>query len=214
MPTDTWWNLPPAKRDRITQAAMVEFGARGFSAGSLNVISREAGIAKGSLFQYFEDKIDLFATICQADADDIAAAALVGIDLETMGYFEVLHLLVTNWLRYFRTHPVSRAIAFASNNEIDPKARAAVRSVTNDRYRTVFIPLAKRAVDRGELRPDVDPDQLLTLTALLLRHLNSAPFYAHADPSLELHKKPVKAVERISHELVDALARAYSAKLD
>ena len=45
---------------------MVEFGTRGFSAGSLNVIASQAGIAKGSLFQYFEDKLDFFVTICRA----------------------------------------------------------------------------------------------------------------------------------------------------
>jgi AcrR family transcriptional regulator len=158
MPTETWWNLSAAKRDRITCAAKVEFAARGFSAGSLNVIAREAGIAKGSLFQYFDDKLDLFATICHADAESVATAALVGVDLERMGYFEVLHRLIPNWLRYFRTHPVERAIAFAANNEIDAEARAAVRSVMNDRHREVFLPLAKRAADRGELRPGTDTD--------------------------------------------------------
>jgi hypothetical protein len=48
------------------------------------------------------------------------------------------------------------------------------------------------------------------MTVLLLRHLHSAPFYPHTDPVLDLDKKSNKEVERISHELVDALARAYA----
>jgi AcrR family transcriptional regulator len=211
MPTDTWWNLPDAKRDRITRAAKVEFAARGFSAGSLNVIAREARIAKGSLFQYFADKLDLFACICHSAADEITAAALAGIDVEYTGYFPALHLLIPNWLQYFRAHPTERAIAFAANNEIDPEARAAVRSVTNEGHRAVFVPLAKRAADRGELRAGTDTAQLVSMTVMLLRHLHSAPFYEHIDPVLALDRKSVKEVERVCHELVDALERAYGA---
>ena len=61
MPTPTWNRLPAARRDAIVAAAEAEFAENGFSRGSLNVIAREAGVAKGSLFQYFTDKLDLFA---------------------------------------------------------------------------------------------------------------------------------------------------------
>ena len=53
MPRPTWFNLDEGRRERVLRAAMAEFGSRGYSAGSLNVIAREAGVAKGSLFQYF-----------------------------------------------------------------------------------------------------------------------------------------------------------------
>ena len=56
MPTSTWFRLNVAKRERVLEVAMREFGENGYSTGSLNTIAREAGIAKGSLFQYFGDK--------------------------------------------------------------------------------------------------------------------------------------------------------------
>src|SRR5688500_4398609 len=61
MPTSTWDRLPATRRDAVIAAAEAEFGAQGFSRGSLNVIAREAGVSKGSLFQYFADKADLCA---------------------------------------------------------------------------------------------------------------------------------------------------------
>src|SRR5271165_1580316 len=63
MPTVTWARVDPARRAAIVEAAEAEFGAHGFSGGSLNVIARRAGVAKGSLFQYFADKRDLYAFI-------------------------------------------------------------------------------------------------------------------------------------------------------
>ncbi|MEP7180295.1 MAG: helix-turn-helix domain-containing protein, partial [Pseudonocardiales bacterium] len=65
MPRPTWDRLEQSRRDRVLRAAMVEFGRRGYSGASLNVIAREAGVAKGSLFQYFDDKFDFFAYVAE-----------------------------------------------------------------------------------------------------------------------------------------------------
>ena len=56
------------------EAAMAEFGRHGYSGGSLNVIAREAGVAKGSLFQYFDDKLDFFAHVAEQTSLTIYAA--------------------------------------------------------------------------------------------------------------------------------------------
>jgi AcrR family transcriptional regulator len=209
MPKVTWSNLPESKRSRILEVAMREFGAKGFSSGSLNVIAREAGIAKGSLFQYFDDKLDFFATVSEAASSAIQESVLVGIDLAHDGYFDVLAALARSWLRFFRAHPVLRAMAVAATNELDPEARAAVQSVANQHYLSVFVPLAKRAKARGELQKGVDVDQLVAMTVLLLRHLDSAPFSPHTDPILGLAERSPADVERIALDLVAALHRAY-----
>jgi AcrR family transcriptional regulator len=211
MPTDTWWNLSDEKRDRITHAAMVEFGNRGFSAGSLNVIAREAGIAKGSLFQYFDDKLDMFASICDATSAVIRESTLDGVDPDNDPFFDALRQIVRNWLQFFESHPVERGIAFAAGNEVDPEAGAAVRSVTSRRFAQALRPLAKGAEARGELRPGVDTDQVVAMVVLLLRHLDKAPYYPHIDPVLDLDNKRPDEVERVALELVDALERAYGA---
>jgi AcrR family transcriptional regulator len=209
MPTETWWNLPPEKRERVTEAAMIEWGKRGFSAGSLNVIAREAEIAKGSLFQYFDDKLDMFATICESGIERIRDAALDGVDVENDSFFPALRRIVRNWLEFFRSHPVERGLAYAAGYEVDQEAGAAVRSVTSSHFLSELTPLVKGAVARGEFRPDADADQVISMVVLLLRHLDKAPFYPHVDPVLDLTNKRPAEVERVALELVDALERAY-----
>ena len=56
-----------------------------FSSGSLNVIAREAGIAKGSLFVYFADKLELFGYVCETTSEAVRAHMVdrmvaVGVD--------------------------------------------------------------------------------------------------------------------------------------
>jgi AcrR family transcriptional regulator len=188
---------------------MEEFGQRGFSAGSLNVIARQADIAKGSLFQYFDDKLDMFMTTVEVAADRIQHAILDGLDTEgEQRFFDLLRSIIDRWLEYFRTHPVERAVGFAAANEIDPDARAALRTVTNTHYVEAFSPLLKRAVDRGEFVGD--PDELLALLILLMRHLDSAPFIPYLDPVLGLYDRPPDEVREIAQRLVSAMERAFA----
>jgi AcrR family transcriptional regulator len=172
-------------------------------------VAREAGIAKGSLFQYFEDKLDLFATMCGSGADVIHAAVAQGIDYVNDAYFPALRRIVHNWLTFFRTHPLERGIAFAAAHEIDAAASAAVRTVTNAHFVAALQPLVKRAEARGEFRAGIDTDQVMAMTILLLRHLDAAPFHPHIDPVLGLVDKRPREVERVALDLVAALERAY-----
>ena len=52
------------------------------------MIARDAGIAKGSLFQYFDDKLDLFTTVSQPSMEDLGAAMLEGIDIARDPFFD------------------------------------------------------------------------------------------------------------------------------
>ena len=60
MPKQTFINLPKEKRETIIEAAVDEFAASGFEGASINRIVANSGIAKGSFYQYFEDKMDVF----------------------------------------------------------------------------------------------------------------------------------------------------------
>jgi AcrR family transcriptional regulator len=211
MPKATWWNLPAEKRQRVLDAAMAEFGQRGFSAGSLNVIAREARIAKGSIFQYFEDKMDLYATVCEWLSEVTIGAIFHGIEHdEDQPYFQLVRKLVINWIHYFRLNPLACGLARAVKSEMDAEAGATVRSVANNHYAEVLLPLAKRAIDRGEFRPRTNAAQVVSMTVLLFRHLDAAPFFPHVDPVLGLYEMTSKEVDRIALDLVGALERAYA----
>ncbi len=57
--------LEPKKQEAILTAAAAEFAERGFGAASLNRIIKRARTSKGSLYYYFNDKADLFATVVE-----------------------------------------------------------------------------------------------------------------------------------------------------
>lgn len=189
MPKPTWDNLDERRRRRVLQAAMAEFGAHGYSGGSLNVIAREAGVAKGSLFQYFEDKFDFFAHVAEYTSLEIYAAMAPYLVPAPDGMPFVEHLgdLVDVWMDYMAAHPLERGVTAATTMELDPEIRRAVRDPVHRLYAQGLRPLLESAVAAGDLRPDADIEALISMFVLLLPHLALAPSEPGLDAGLALH---------------------------
>jgi len=58
-----------AKRRQIIEGARAVFLAQGFDAASMNDIARAAGVSKGTLYVYFENKEVLFEAIVEEECD-------------------------------------------------------------------------------------------------------------------------------------------------
>lgn len=55
----------PIKRQQILEGAQNVFLRMGFDAASMNDITREAGVSKGTIYVYFNSKEDLFVALCE-----------------------------------------------------------------------------------------------------------------------------------------------------
>lgn len=60
MPKETFFHLPLEKQQRIMKAAKKEFSKSPLAEASIAKIIKDADIPRGSFYQYFEDKEDLY----------------------------------------------------------------------------------------------------------------------------------------------------------
>lgn len=60
MPKKTFYNLPKEKKERLLEAAFKEFSNEPIEEVSINAIIQNSDISRGSFYQYFEDKEDLY----------------------------------------------------------------------------------------------------------------------------------------------------------
>src|ERR1700732_1065267 len=90
------------KRSAILEAATRIIGAQGLSAPTAG-IAKEAGVANGSLFTYFETKTDLFNQLYLELKTEMAAAAMEGVlaKAELRGQFYRTWRNWTNWALSF-----------------------------------------------------------------------------------------------------------------
>ncbi|MCG8501318.1 MAG: TetR/AcrR family transcriptional regulator [Firmicutes bacterium] len=69
MPKDTFFNLPEEKRNRIIDAAITVFSTIHYKKVTIDSIVNSAEIPKGSFYQYFENKDDLYKYIISGIGD-------------------------------------------------------------------------------------------------------------------------------------------------
>lgn len=83
MPTSTFFNLPAPKREKLLRASIAEFARKPYSDVSINRIIQAAEIPRGSFYQYFADKADLFHYILRGYDSQLETA--VSKSLERCG---------------------------------------------------------------------------------------------------------------------------------
>jgi AcrR family transcriptional regulator len=211
VPTSTWFRLDDTKRERVLQAAMREFGEHGYSTGSLNTIAREAGIAKGSLFQYFADKQEFFAHVCDEASrrvreDMEQRIAALNLDQSFTGW---LTEVCFAWSECFAERPLERSVTAATNLEIDNGVRAVVRAAAEPHYVEVIRPLIKMWRDRDAIRAEADDDVILSLLFMLLPHLALAPYYDGLDPVFGLRGRTPEEQRPIIRRILAGLAPVF-----
>jgi AcrR family transcriptional regulator len=212
VPTSTWFRLDGAKRERVLQAAMREFGEHGYSTGSLNTIAREAEIAKGSLFQYFSDKQEFFAYVCDEASRSVREEMerrIGAIELD-QPFTEWLTDVCFLWSEYFADHPLERGVVAATNLEIDNAVRLVVRETAEQHYLQVIRPLVKYWRDRGEIHSQVDDGVLESMLLMILPHLALAPYYDGLDPVFGLRGLTPAQQRPIIRRFIAGIAPIYS----
>ncbi len=212
MPTVTWARLDPVRRAAVVEAAESEFSEHGFSQGSLNVIARRGGVAKGSLFQYFADKRDLYTFIVEGASERVRShieARIRELD-PSRPIFDFLTELLDVWVAYFAEHPRERSLHAAATLEVDIDARISVRGVIHRHYLEILRPLVRDAYVRGDLRETADTDALLSLLLLIFPHLALAPFVRGMDPILGLDEPTPEQPGLVVRRLVAVLSDAFS----
>jgi TetR/AcrR family transcriptional regulator len=205
-PLATFRHLPPDKQERVLDAALDEFADQGYQQASLNRMVARAGIAKGSLYQYFPNKEGIFSYIFQ-HALNLVRRTLTRVKEESLedNFFLRLEKSLLAGVRFSREHPrifsLYLKIQFDKHVPFRDEFLAAVRRHATE----YFASLVRRAQARGELRPGVPREAtLFLLDAVFDRFLQAAAVPA-LDVNLGLHQASEQAVHRHIRELVGLL---------
>ncbi|MHB1296044.1 MAG: TetR/AcrR family transcriptional regulator [Anaerolineae bacterium] len=168
MPKPTFLNLPEDKRERILEAATDEFAARGYRQASITHIVSQAGIPKGSFYQYFQDKRDLFIYILQiAGQKKLAYLGSLSGQMASLSFFDQWRAMTLASLRFASDNP--RLAAIANSVLADRDLTREVLGEMAPASDAFFAALLERGVQRGELDPGLD----IALTAQLITVLTA-----------------------------------------
>ena len=128
MPKDTFFKLPADKRKLIERIAIDEFAINSLQSASVNAIVHNAGIAKGSFYQYFDNLEDLYnhvlGLVRERKLELIQALPLQTNGLDTFAYLErLIRASLAFELKYPQLSKVERRHNFENpiTSSIDPE---------------------------------------------------------------------------------------------
>ncbi|ABN54335.1 MAG TPA: TetR/AcrR family transcriptional regulator [Hungateiclostridium thermocellum] len=171
MPKETFFNLPKDKRNLIISAAMDEFSKAGYNTASINQICKKSNIPKGSFYQYFTDKLDLYVYIMTLTIEEkIKFFSSAIAEFHTLTFLEQFRLLFLKGLEFAKKHPQYAALADQFSKEDNESVKSAVIKEGDKQAESLFMQMIHNAKTKGEIDSKVDSLAL----CLLLQSLNSA----------------------------------------
>ncbi|SHG77108.1 TetR/AcrR family transcriptional regulator [Streptoalloteichus hindustanus] len=181
-----------ARREEILQAAVRVFARKGFTAARIDDVAAEAGIAKGSVYLYFDSRDALLAAVFDsyaAHSAGVLAARSQGSPLERLAD------LVSTTIQFLASHPDHARVLLDLWSSGPPLDMAAVYR----EYREAVAGLLREAHAAGELRPGIGERHATVIVGAIEGCLvqwlvdPSVPLAELADPVIELCLDGVRA---------------------
>ena len=164
MPKDTFFNLPEEKRGRIIDAAIDEFATHPYHQARVTAITEEAGIAKGSFYQYFEDKKDLFKYLMELMVEKKLSYLNQDVvkNRDKYNFFQLLREVFNSGIRFAKENPRFLPIGMMLVN--DKELYQEIFGEHEDKSIDFFRQMLEYAKTKKEIDPAID----LNLAAKML----------------------------------------------
>ena len=155
MPKATFENLDQKKKERIIDAFMAEFTSHRYDDASISRVVKKLGVAKGSIYQYFNDKLDLYLYL-KSYCEQVKLQYIMHVRRQDFPDF---------WLYYralfeagvefdLKSPRESKFLYCIAKNEHSPSVRD-YHNEWRDQALKLFEVALQKEVDGGFLRADV-----------------------------------------------------------
>jgi AcrR family transcriptional regulator len=155
MPKPTFHNLPIEKRERFLGAALDEFALHDYRSASVSRIVETLGIAKGSVYQYFHGKMELYRYVVEMAADTKFRSIDAAMPPDVPGFFERFELTVFHGAAFDFSQPRFASILYNATYEPSPETIDVSAQLKRASYRYLGE-VVRAGIAEGDLRDDVD----------------------------------------------------------
>lgn len=163
MPTPTFFNLPEEKKNLIIEAAVNEFFEKGYEKMSIAKMITKAKIPRGSFYQYFEDKQDLYTFIIINIIGNKKHLNLDNRNIDEMNFLDLIKQLFISGINFYKQEPKLAVIATDFLNIKDDVLKKNIIGDSQKLSYEFFRNLIETRKSKEEITMDVDTDTLIYL---------------------------------------------------
>lgn len=151
------------RRLQIMKVAAELFDSRGYQDTTMEMLARDVGIRKASLYYYFASKDALLAEMHQEMIDLILEAHQRRLDEGTLAPSELLVAMMTDLVALMESHPGRLRIFFEHYRELPAPVREEIAR-KRDRYQQMLVDVLDSGVAKKQF---AIADTRLTALAIL-----------------------------------------------
>jgi len=173
MPKQTFFNLPEEKRNKIINISLLEFAQHSYRAASLSRIVEKAGIAKGSMYQYFKNKKELYLYLIDFVTNRKLSYLDRHLDSSIEDFYELYKQMVFLAVKYDLGNLGKSLFTYnALHNRSDKEMREIAMNM-KEKKRNFFKEYVITARERGQIRKDVDVDLITCIINQISMNLDT-----------------------------------------
>jgi AcrR family transcriptional regulator len=155
-----WERRKDARPQELLAAALDLFVERGFASTRLEDVARRAGVSKGTLYLYFENKEELFKAVVRNSIVPAIGEAEVSIAGFEGHSADLLRSLIHSWWQRIGATQASGIVKLVMAEAGNfPELGQFYQDEVVARGTSVFRSMLERAIERGEFRA-VNVDQM------------------------------------------------------
>ena len=144
----------PEKKDNIICAAIPVFARKGYAATRIIDVARSAGIGKGTVYEYFSSKEDLFFSVFQQimqDSETQMAEAAASNSGSVAGRLKIMaDVLITTWLEKLELYSLVMEFWSATTASVSRERFKSAFQAGYQAFREAIADLIREGIDRGE----------------------------------------------------------------
>jgi AcrR family transcriptional regulator len=181
--SDTFRRLTPDKKLLVYRAATHLFGEYGYDGLAVDRICHDAGISKGSFFQYFESKSHLLEFTILVFDDYLAKwVAELRQNEKTAMARDRLRYLYDSLVVNAKLHPTEQKFFLFVTHALD-HAGVVLEGIDLERHFRAYVrEIVTRGAQTGEIRGDFDVDLTEYLVSMIVEALLRRQFSGHHVP--------------------------------
>lgn len=154
-------NSESDKRQQIIRAATKIFAHDGYYNARVSDIAKEAGIAHGTVYLYFDSKEELLITIFDEQMAELVSYVRTEVEKEK-GAFEKLHRMITIQMQLIETNRELTELLLIEFRHSSKFFEDSSLDRTLD-YIKLIGDVLKEGIDEGIIREDVDVSTAATM---------------------------------------------------
>jgi AcrR family transcriptional regulator len=164
-------------RKRIVTAALTLFQTKGFDATTTKAIARKAGIAEGTVFNYFRTKEDIALHFFEQEVDQAIASVRENPRLRKAPLEEKLFALVHSQLEFLA--PYEKFIGAAFIHALKPTSPLGIFSHRAQELRHRYVGFVQELLDESLTKNQHSPLTFLAPDVFWIYYLGALLYWLH-----------------------------------